>query len=108
MGTKVEIKNLNSIRFIKKAIESETNRLIEMHKKGEVILQETRGLNEDDFSTFAIRTKEDEDDYRYFPEPDLPPFFISDEMIEKIREQMPPAVEEIRNNFKTTYGLPAV
>lgn len=106
LGTKVEIKNLNSIRFIKKAIESETNRLIEMHKKGEVILQETRGLNEDDFSTFAIRTKEDEDDYRYFPEPDLPPFFISDEMIEKIREQMPPAVEEIRNNFKTTYGLP--
>ena len=74
LGTKVEIKNLNSIRFIKKAIENESRRLIGLHQKGEKILQQTRGLNEDDFTTYAIRTKEDEDDYRYFPEPDLPPF----------------------------------
>ena len=76
LGTKVEIKNLNSIRFIKKAIEFESNRLIALHQKGENILQQTRGFDETDFSTFAIRTKEDEDDYRYFPEPDLPPFLF--------------------------------
>jgi aspartyl-tRNA(Asn)/glutamyl-tRNA(Gln) amidotransferase subunit B len=106
LGTKVEVKNLNSIRFIKKAIESETQRLIALHQKGETILQQTRGLNENDFSTYAIRTKEDEDDYRYFPEPDLPPFFITDEMIESIRSQMPPSVEEIKNNLTTNYHLP--
>src|SRR5215218_3583364 len=89
LGTKVEIKNLNSIRFIKKAIEYETKRLIHLHQQGKTILQQTRGLKEEDFTTYAIRTKEDEDDYRYFAEPDLPPFFITDDMIEAIRLQMP-------------------
>lgn len=106
LGTKVEIKNLNSIRFIKKAIESESRRLIDLHRKGEPILQQTRGLNEADFSTYAIRTKEDEDDYRYFPEPDLPPFFITDEMIEGLRNQMPPSEEAVKNNLMQTYQLP--
>lgn len=96
LGTKVEVKNLNSIRFIKKAIESESRRLIALHQKGETILQQTRGLNESDFTTYAIRTKEDEDDYRYFPEPDLPPFYISDEMIEAIRGQLPASVDELK------------
>jgi aspartyl-tRNA(Asn)/glutamyl-tRNA(Gln) amidotransferase subunit B len=105
LGTKVEIKNLNSIRFIKKAIENESRRLIGLHQKGEKILQQTRGLNEDDFTTYAIRTKEDEDDYRYFPEPDLPPFFITDEMIEAIRLQLPASPEEIKNELIQKYQL---
>ena len=57
-----------------------------MHQKGKTILQETRGFDESDFTTYSIRTKEDEDDYRYFPEPDLPPFFITDDAIKQIRE----------------------
>jgi aspartyl-tRNA(Asn)/glutamyl-tRNA(Gln) amidotransferase subunit B len=105
LGTKVEIKNLNSIRFIKKAIEHESERLIAMHKKGETILQQTRGLNENDFTTYAIRTKEDEDDYRYFPEPDLPPFYISNETIESIRNQMPALQDEVKNKLIREYQL---
>ena len=77
LGTKVEIKNLNSTRFIKKAIDFESKRLISLLEAGKQIVQETRGFDENDFSTYSIRIKEDEDDYRYFPEPDLPPFFIS-------------------------------
>jgi aspartyl-tRNA(Asn)/glutamyl-tRNA(Gln) amidotransferase subunit B len=106
LGTKVEVKNLNSIRFIKKAIESESLRLIGMHQRGETILQQTRGLNESDFTTYAIRTKEDEDDYRYFPEPDLPPFFITDEMVEAIRKEMPKPVAAIKEDLKSAYNLP--
>jgi aspartyl-tRNA(Asn)/glutamyl-tRNA(Gln) amidotransferase subunit B len=105
LGTKVEIKNLNSIRFIKKAIEFETERLIYLHQKGKTILQETRGFDETDFSTYSIRTKEDEDDYRYFPEPDLPPFFITDEMIETIRNEMPPLQEEVKNKLMSEFQL---
>jgi aspartyl-tRNA(Asn)/glutamyl-tRNA(Gln) amidotransferase subunit B len=106
LGTKVEVKNLNSIRFIKKAIESESLRLIGMHQRGETILQQTRGLNESDFTTYSIRTKEDEDDYRYFPEPDLPPFFITDEMVEAIRKEMPKPVAAIKEDLKSAYNLP--
>jgi aspartyl-tRNA(Asn)/glutamyl-tRNA(Gln) amidotransferase subunit B len=105
LGTKVEIKNLNSIRFIRRAIESESERLMGMHRRGEKILQQTHGLQEQDFSTYPIRTKEDEDDYRYFPEPDLPPFYVSDELIQSIRSSMPPLPEAIRGELETTYGL---
>jgi len=105
LGTKVEIKNLNSIRFIKKAIQSETERLISRLEDGKKILQETRGFDENDFSTYSIRTKEDEDDYRYFPEPDLPPFFISTEMIETIRKEMPALQSEIKEKLVAEYQL---
>lgn len=105
LGTKVEIKNLNSIRFIKKAIEHETARLIGLHQKGERILQQTRGFEENTFTTYAIRTKEDEDDYRYFPEPDLPPFFISAELIEGIRASMPALPAEIKEKLIKDYSL---
>jgi aspartyl-tRNA(Asn)/glutamyl-tRNA(Gln) amidotransferase subunit B len=105
LGTKVEIKNLNSIRFIKKAIESESRRLIGLHRKGEPILQQTRGLDENSFTTFAIRTKEDEDDYRYFPEPDLPPFTVTEEFIEAIRQQLPPSTAEIKKELSARYAL---
>jgi aspartyl-tRNA(Asn)/glutamyl-tRNA(Gln) amidotransferase subunit B len=103
----VEIKNLNSIRFIKKAIESESKRLISMLEEEQKILQETRGFNETDFTTYSIRTKEDEDDYRYFPEPDLPPFFISSEMIEKFKGEMPALQTEIKEKLIEEYGLSA-
>ncbi|HEV7621286.1 MAG TPA: Asp-tRNA(Asn)/Glu-tRNA(Gln) amidotransferase subunit GatB, partial [Flavisolibacter sp.] len=105
LGTKVEIKNLNSIRYIKKAIEHETKRLIDLHQKNIPILQETRGFDENDFTTYSIRTKEDEDDYRYFPEPDLPPFLISNEWIALIKDQMPPSQEEIKQKLINTYHL---
>ncbi|MBB1284904.1 Asp-tRNA(Asn)/Glu-tRNA(Gln) amidotransferase subunit GatB [Flavisolibacter sp. BT320] len=106
LGTKVEIKNLNSIRYIKKAIEAESAVLIEKHQRGETILQQTKGLNDETFTTYVIRTKEDEDDYRYFPEPDLPPFLISDEEIEAIRKAMPPLQSEIKQQLMTEYQLP--
>jgi aspartyl-tRNA(Asn)/glutamyl-tRNA(Gln) amidotransferase subunit B len=106
LGTKVEIKNLNSIRYIKKAIEAESAMLIQKHRRGETILQQTKGLNDESFTTYVIRTKEDEDDYRYFPEPDLPPFVITDEEIEVVRKGMPPLQTEIRQQLMKTYQLP--
>ena len=105
LGTRVEIKNLNSIRFIKKAVAFESERLIGLHRNGQAIIQQTRGFNEEDGSTYAIRSKEDEDDYRYFPEPDLPPFFISEEQIEAIRRELPALPEEIKNNLVQDYQL---
>jgi aspartyl-tRNA(Asn)/glutamyl-tRNA(Gln) amidotransferase subunit B len=107
LGTKVEIKNLNSIRYIKKAIEYETRRLIGLHQNGQLILQETRGFDENDLSTYSIRTKEDEDDYRYFPEPDLPPFLITNEMIESIRTNMPALQQAVKNRLLEEYNLSA-
>ena len=107
LGTKVEIKNLNSIRFIKKAIEFESRQLIQKLERGEPILQQTKGLDDNSFTTYVIRTKEDEDDYRYFPEPDLPPFLISDEYIEEIRREMPPLQNEIKEKLINDYQLSA-
>ncbi|HZH37720.1 MAG TPA: Asp-tRNA(Asn)/Glu-tRNA(Gln) amidotransferase subunit GatB, partial [Flavisolibacter sp.] len=107
LGTRVEIKNLNSIRYIKKAIEAESANLIQKLKRGETILQQTKGFNVDTASTYVIRTKEDEDDYRYFPEPDLPPFVISNEEIEAIRQTMPPLQDQLKQNLQEEYGLSA-
>jgi aspartyl-tRNA(Asn)/glutamyl-tRNA(Gln) amidotransferase subunit B len=94
LGTKVEIKNLNSIRFIKKAIEFEAVRLVALIEGGGKVLQQTRGYDESSGTTYAIRTKEDADDYRYFADPDLPPFLITEEMIENIRKEMPPTQKQ--------------
>jgi aspartyl-tRNA(Asn)/glutamyl-tRNA(Gln) amidotransferase subunit B len=105
LGTKVEIKNLNSIRFIKKAIEHEKERLIGLHSAGKKIVQETRGFDEASGTTYSIRVKEDEDDYRYFPEPDLPPFLVSDDTIRSIRESMPPLPEAVRKDLIAHYAL---
>jgi aspartyl-tRNA(Asn)/glutamyl-tRNA(Gln) amidotransferase subunit B len=105
LGTKVEIKNLNSIRFIKKAIEHESVELIKKLQRGEITLQQTKGLNETDFTTYVIRTKEDEDDYRYFPEPDLPPFMITNDQIKSIRLAMPPLQSNVKENLIQQYSL---
>lgn len=105
LGTRVEVKNLNSIRNVRKAIEVEVERLAGILDKGLKVQQETRSFNADDDTTFSIRTKEDADDYRYFPEPDLPPFECSEIMLEAVRSSMPELPESLRKRFKTEFGL---
>ena len=100
-GTKVEVKNLNSFRAVEKAIKYEVERHIELLEKGEQIVQETRGWDENKEETFSQRAKEDSHDYRYFPDPDLPKLFISEITEfskEKIFESLPelPAVKRER------------
>ncbi len=89
LGTKVEVKNLNSIRNVKKAIEVEVERMMNMAERGETIIQQTRSFNADDDSTFSLRDKEEANDYRYFPEPDLSPFNLSETYIEEIKQALP-------------------
>jgi aspartyl-tRNA(Asn)/glutamyl-tRNA(Gln) amidotransferase subunit B len=89
MGTKVEIKNLNSFRSVKRALEYEIERQVSALKKGERIVQETRHFDEKEDTTKPMRTKEELNDYRYFPEPDLPPLVLSDEFIENIKNTIP-------------------
>ncbi len=88
LGTKVEVKNLNSIRNVKRAIEHELQRLVRLTENGETIVQETRSFDADNGTTFSLRTKEEADDYRYFPEPDLAPFVITEEYIATIKAGM--------------------
>jgi aspartyl-tRNA(Asn)/glutamyl-tRNA(Gln) amidotransferase subunit B len=107
LGTRVEIKNLNSVRFIKKAVDYESQILIEQDMSGKKILQQTKGFDETTSCTYVIRTKEDEDDYRYFPEPDLPAFHITEAWINDIRNEMPPLQEEIRQRLVDEFGLSA-
>lgn len=94
LGTKVEVKNLNSTRNVKRAIEIEAKRLIDILETDGTILQQTRSFDANNGTTFAIRDKEDADDYRYFAEPDLTPFHLQDEFIEKIRRSIPALPEE--------------
>lgn len=89
LGTKVEVKNLNSIRNVKKAIEYEIERLKSLSEKGEKIIQQTRSFDADTDTTFAIRDKEEANDYRYFPEPDLAPMQLSNEFIQNIKANLP-------------------
>ena len=105
LGTRVEVKNLNSIRNVKRAIDTETERLISLVENGEAILQQTRSFDADKGTTFALRSKEEADDYRYFPEPDLPPFYISDKHIEAIRDAMPVLPAATEQQFREAYGL---
>lgn len=112
LGTKVEVKNLNSIRNVKKAIDFEISRLIEILEKGEKVKQQTRSYDAASETTFSLRSKEEANDYRYFPEPDLPPFSISDQQIESIRSSMPelPLALEKRlvNQFSLTFEAAGV
>lgn len=106
LGTRVEIKNLNSIRNAKRAVEYEAKRLTGMLERGEVIIQQTRSFDAAAGTTFAIRDKEDADDYRYFADPDLTPFSLSDEMIEHIRREVPVLQEDRIKNYTSAWGLP--
>ncbi|MCI0490483.1 MAG: Asp-tRNA(Asn)/Glu-tRNA(Gln) amidotransferase subunit GatB [Blastocatellia bacterium] len=106
-GTKVELKNLNSFRFLQHALEYEIDRQIEAIEAGEKIVQETRLWNERESKTYCMRSKEEAHDYRYFPEPDLPPLMVSEEMIEELRAGMPELPEARRRRFMEEYGLAA-
>lgn len=105
LGTRVEVKNLNSIRNVKLAIEFEINRLIEITEKGEKIIQETRSFDASKGTSFSLRTKEEAEDYRYFPEPDLSPFYISNEQLVNVKISLPPLPLEIINKYTSEYGL---
>ena len=94
LGTKVEVKNLNSIRNVKRAIEHESKRMIELVEKGERIIQQTRSFDATNGTTFSLRTKEESNDYRYFADPDLTPFTVTDDMLKNIRSMLPALPEE--------------
>jgi aspartyl-tRNA(Asn)/glutamyl-tRNA(Gln) amidotransferase subunit B len=104
-GTKVEVKNLNSFRFLKQALDYEIERQIAQIESGEPVVQETRLYNPDMGVTFAMRSKEDAHDYRYFPEPDLVPLRISDAWIDQIRATMPELPAQKRARFTSEFGL---
>jgi aspartyl-tRNA(Asn)/glutamyl-tRNA(Gln) amidotransferase subunit B len=104
-GTRTELKNLNSFRFLQKAIDYEIDRQIEVIEAGGRITQETRLWNERESKTVLMRSKEDAHDYRYFPEPDLPPLVISEAFIGQQREVMPELPEARRRRFVDQYGL---
>jgi aspartyl-tRNA(Asn)/glutamyl-tRNA(Gln) amidotransferase subunit B len=105
LGTKTEIKNVNSFRFIKLALEYEIERQIETIEAGEKIVQETRLFNAAEGRTYSMRSKEEAHDYRYFPEPDLLPLVVDTEWQAKIRERMPELPEAKRARFVTEYGI---
>ncbi len=105
LGTKVEVKNLNSIRFVKKAIEFEIERMEKMLERGEKIQQQTRSFNANNFTTFATREKEEAHDYRYFPDPDLPPIRITQERLNNIQSAMTALPSEIVATLQTHYKL---
>jgi aspartyl-tRNA(Asn)/glutamyl-tRNA(Gln) amidotransferase subunit B len=105
LGKRVEVKNLNSIRNVKRAIELEKERLIERVETNQIIVQETRSYDADKNVSFSLRSKEESEDYRYFPEPDLPPFQISDEYIEQIKNVLPPLPEQLKQKYISAYNL---
>ena len=104
-GTKVELKNLNSVRFMQRAIEFEVKRHIDVLQSGGALRQETRLWDDRALETRVMRSKEEAHDYRYFPEPDLPPLIVSDELIDKVRQQLPELPEQRRKRFAEQYGL---
>lgn len=105
-GTKVEIKNINSFRFVEKAIDFEIERQIEAVERGEKIIQETRLYDPDKNRTFTMRTKEDAQDYRYFPDPDILPVILTDEYINKMKAELPEMPLQRIERFQSEYGLP--
>jgi aspartyl-tRNA(Asn)/glutamyl-tRNA(Gln) amidotransferase subunit B len=102
---KVELKNLNSVRFMQKAIEYEIERQIEAHETGEQVFQETRLWDEKNNRTRVMRSKEDAHDYRYFPEPDLPPLKVTGEFVRQVKEEMPELPDMMRDRFMNDYEL---
>jgi aspartyl-tRNA(Asn)/glutamyl-tRNA(Gln) amidotransferase subunit B len=106
LGTRCEIKNLNSFRFLQHAIEFEIRRQIELIEDGGTVVQETRLYDPERDETRSMRTKEDAQDYRYFPDPDLPPLVIDEVWIERIRAEMPELPEPMAHRFVTNYSVP--
>ncbi|MCC6460487.1 MAG: Asp-tRNA(Asn)/Glu-tRNA(Gln) amidotransferase subunit GatB [Saprospiraceae bacterium] len=106
-GQRCEIKNINSMRFARRAVEHETTRQIDILEAGGRIVQETRGYDAANGSTYSLREKEDAHDYRYFPEPDLPPVLVEPAELERIQQAMPPLPQALETEFQARYGLPA-
>ena len=107
LGTRCEIKNLNSFRFMERAIEFEARRQVELLEEGGKVEQETRLYDPDRDETRSMRTKEDAQDYRYFPDPDLLPLLLREEQIRKIETEMPELPDATRQRFAREYALPA-
>jgi aspartyl-tRNA(Asn)/glutamyl-tRNA(Gln) amidotransferase subunit B len=105
LGTRVELKNINSFRFVERAIAHEIERQSAVLDGGGRIIQETRGWNEDQGKTFAMRSKEEAQDYRYFPDPDLPPLLLSDAFVDEVRTSMPELPRAKRQRLVDEMGL---
>lgn len=105
-GTRTEMKNLNSFKAIARAIEGERARQIELLEEGKIIVQETRRWDDNKESSYAMRSKEDAKDYRYFPEPDLVPIVISDTWIAEIKSRQPEMRTEKLVRYQQEFGLP--
>jgi aspartyl-tRNA(Asn)/glutamyl-tRNA(Gln) amidotransferase subunit B len=106
LGTKAEVKNLNSFRFLQKALEHEIARQIEVVSEGGRVVQETRLWDASAGRTMSMRSKEEAHDYRYFPEPDLPPVIVDAERVQRIRSSMPELPDARRRRLATQYALP--
>lgn len=106
-GVKTEIKNLNSFRSVQRALQHEIDRQIKLLETGAVLTQETRGWDESQEITIPQRSKEFAEDYRYFPEPDLPPLYLDPAMVESIRQSLPGTAEAKRDRFVRELGLSA-
>ena len=106
LGTRTEMKNLGSFKAIARAIQYESQRQIALLERGERVVQETRRFDEERGETFSMRSKEEARDYRYFPEPDLPPVVLSREYIQDIRDHLPELGEEKRKRYAQQYQLP--
>ncbi len=106
LGTRTEMKNLNSFKAIARAIGYEARRQIELIEEGKQVVQETRRWDENKDATYAMRSKENAQDYRYFPEPDIPPIELSEEYLEGLRAAQPELAGEKRARYQREYGLP--
>lgn len=104
-GTKVEVKNMNSIRNVQRAIEFEIKRQIDLIEAGETFTSETRSFDATTGTTFSLRSKEAANDYRYFPEPDLPPFIVHQSDIDVVKAQMPALPRELLKKYTSDFGL---
>ena len=104
-GKRVEVKNMNSVRNVQRAIEHEFTRQIDIIEKGGAINQETRSFDAVNGTTFSLRTKEMANDYRYFPEPDLAPVIVTENYIAEVKKQMPPLPHELHQRFVNEMGL---
>ncbi|SHM58244.1 Asp-tRNA(Asn)/Glu-tRNA(Gln) amidotransferase subunit GatB [Chitinophaga sp. CF418] len=106
LGTKVEVKNLNSIRNVKRAVEGEIKRQITIVESGGTIMQETRSFDAGNGTSFSLRSKEEANDYRYFPDPDLAPFHLTEEYLDSIQNALPELPEAMVQRYVSQFGLP--
>ncbi|MCX8489656.1 MAG: Asp-tRNA(Asn)/Glu-tRNA(Gln) amidotransferase GatCAB subunit B, partial [Cyclobacteriaceae bacterium] len=107
LGKKVEVKNMNSIRNLQHAIDFEVQRQVVLLERGEAVVSETRTFNAADGKTYSMRTKEELNDYRYFPDPDVSPLEISDAWLDRIKSSMPPLPKELYHRLIEVYNLPS-